>query len=531
MEGAADQGSGVQGESRRTPAEAAPTEVKATLPAAAAPQAAYPEQEAAPRATPSPGVPPKPSAAGLSSQRRRKLLLPTGVVIGLTIGGYLLVPWLVTALNTVSTDDAYVNGHVTFVAARVPGQVASVLVDDNYRVRNGDLLVELDKEPYRVELEIKKAAVATGKAALAVVRAQVRGIEAQARSRRFKLQHTIEAVDNQIALLRAKVADLQSKKATLARAQSDFHRAEELLPAKAISRSDYDQLQEALLVAAAQVKESQQEVYEVRAALGLTPIPAPGEDLAQVPADLDQTFSAVRQAQADLINSTAQFGYRGSSFNLTPTKMIAEFMKQSPEGNIDPILARWANEAPAVKQAEAKLLQAQRDLDQAELNLRYCDVVAEIDGVITRRDVNPGNNVQAGQSLMAVRSLTEVWIDANFKETQLADLRIGQRVRCEVDMYGSRREFEGRITGFTMGTGQTLALLPPQNATGNFVKIVQRLPVRIELTNYNPDKVPLFLGLSVTPYVYYKEPPAGPHAGDVLQPLAMLPHAPTESKP
>ena len=98
---------------------------------------------------------------------------------------------------------------------------------------------------------------------------------------------------------------------------------------------------------------------------------------------------------------------------------------------------------------------------------------------------------------MAVRSLTEIWIDANFKETQLADLRIGQRVRCEVDMYGGRQEFEGRITGFTMGTGQTLALLPPQNATGNFVKIVQRLPVRIELTDYDPDKAPLFVGLSV----------------------------------
>ena len=140
--------------------------------------------------------------------------------------------------------------------------------------------------------------------------------------------------------------------------------------------------------------------------------------------------------------------------------------------------------------------------------------------MVTRRNVNPGNNVQAGQSLMAIRSLTEIWIDANFKETQLADLRIGQRVRCEVDMYGSRKEYEGRITGFTMGTGQTLALLPPQNATGNFVKIVQRLPVRIELTDYDPDKHPLFVGLSVTPYVYYKEPPAGPHAGEVLQPLA-----------
>src|SRR5204862_5010476 len=131
------------------------------------------------------------------------------------------------------------------------------------------------------------------------------------------------------------------------------------------------------------------------------------------------------------------------------------------------------------------------DVDQAELNLRYTDVVSDIDGVVTRRNVNPGNYVQVGQVLMAVRSLTEIWIDANFKETQLANLRIGQRVRCEVDMYGGRREFEGRITGFTMGTGQTLALLPPQNATGNFVKIVQRLPVKIKLTDYDPDKIPL----------------------------------------
>jgi membrane fusion protein (multidrug efflux system) len=132
---------------------------------------------------------------------------------------------------------------------------------------------------------------------------------------------------------------------------------------------------------------------------------------------------------------------------------------------------------------------------------------------------------------MAVRSLTEIWIDCNFKETQLAYLRIGQRVRCEVDMYGTQREYEGRITGFTMGTGESLALLPPQNATGNFVKIVQRLPVRVELTDYDPEKQPLFVGLSVEPYVYYKEPPAGPHAGDVLQPLAPLPTGPTNPKP
>ena len=131
--------------------------------------------------------------------------------------------------------------------------------------------------------------------------------------------------------------------------------------------------------------------------------------------------------------------------------------------------------------------------------MRYCDVVAEIDGVVTRRNVNPGNNVVVGQSLMAIRSLTEIWVDANFKETQLADLRIGQPVDLDVDMYGSRQMFKGRISGFTMGTGSTLALLPPENATGNFVKVVQRLPVRIELLDYDPDKMPLFIGLSVTP--------------------------------
>jgi membrane fusion protein (multidrug efflux system) len=116
-----------------------------------------------------------------------------------------------------------------------------------------------------------------------------------------------------------------------------------------------------------------------------------------------------------------------------------------------------------------------------------------------------------------VRSLTEIWIDANFKETQLGELRIGQRVEVFADTYGSRRAFHGRITGFTYGTGSTLALLPPQNATGNFVKVVQRLPVRIELEDYDPNDDTLFAGLSVTPYVYVKEPPTGPNAGRRLQ--------------
>jgi membrane fusion protein (multidrug efflux system) len=160
---------------------------------------------------------------------------------------------------------------------------------------------------------------------------------------------------------------------------------------------------------------------------------------------------------------------------------------------------------------------ANRDLIQAELDLRYCDIVAEIDGVVTRRNVNPGNNVQVGQNLMALRSLSEIWIDANFKETQLRDLRIGQPVDLYVDMYGGRQVFKGRVSGFTMGTGSTLALLPPENATGNFVKVVQRLPVRIELVGYDPDKDILFNGSSVIPYVYVNEPATGPDAGKFLQ--------------
>ena len=194
--------------------------------------------------------------------------------------------------------------------------------------------------------------------------------------------------------------------------------------------------------------------------------------------------------------------------------MVEAFEK---EGDVNTTFDRLAADAPDIKQAEARLEVARRDLDQAELDLRYCDVLAEIDGVITRRNVNPGDNVQVGQALMAIRSLDEIWVDANFKETQLGDLRIGQPVDLYVDMYGGRQAFKGRVSGFTMGTGSTLALLPPENATGNFVKVVQRLPVRIDLENYDPDKNPLFVGELVVPYVRFKEPPTGPDAGKFLQ--------------
>jgi membrane fusion protein (multidrug efflux system) len=476
---------------------------------------------------PHPVTPPTPEIK--RPVRKRWVWLLVGLLVLIALG-YYFIPSVVLAFTTVSTDDAYVNGHVTFVAPRVAGQVARVLVDDNYRVKKGDLLVQLDKEPFQVQLNIAQAAVGAAEADLLAAQADARAIEGQMRSLRFTLDHAIEDVNNQIALLRAKVAALNSQKAVQVRAQADFDRVAKLVPSGSATKEELDLRRQLLDVAKAQVEEALQGVYQQRVFLGLPLKPPTVDDLGQVPPDLDQTFSSVREAQAKLIQAVARIGL-SVSFDKSPRQMIDDFYKRDPQGNIDRILAELLKDAPTIKQAETKLAQARRNLDQAALNLRYCDIVSEIDGVVTRRNVNPGNNVTVGQSLMAVRSLTEIWIDANFKETQLADLRIGQRVKVEVDTYGSRKEFEGRITGFTMGTGQTLALLPPQNATGNFVKIVQRLPVRIELTNYDPDKAPLFVGLSVTPYVHVKEPPTGPNAGQVLQPFAPLPQGPTEPEP
>ena len=269
-----------------------------------------------------------------------------------------------------------------------------------------------------------------------------------------------------------------------------------------------------LTTAGAELAQTLAEVYQIRASLGLPAPSGGGGDLDQVPPDLDETFSSVLQAQAELIQSAAQLGVV-HSFDQGPKAMLDQFYKL---GDVNTTFARYAANAPAVKQAEAKLEAARRDLAQADLDLALHAISsADIDGVVTRRNVNPGNFVQVGQNLMAVRSLNEIWVDANFKETQLRDLRIGQPVDLYVDMYGGKHVFKGRISGFTEGTGSTLALLPPENATGNFIKVVQRLPVRIDLVDYNADQTPLFIGTSVVPYVYINKPPTGPDAGKFLQ--------------
>jgi membrane fusion protein (multidrug efflux system) len=427
---------------------------------------------------------------------------PALIIIGALLLVFVIIPRAFHAWHTVSTDDAYVNSYVTFVAPRVPGQVLRVLVDDNNRVKKGDALVELDPEPFRVQVAIKQAAVDSAQAELVVAQATVRSQIGQTRGLRFKLQHAIEDVDNQVALIRARVATWEQAKAAQVLAQAEFERAKKLLQTKVSSVEEFDTRRKELDVANAQVKQALENVYQARAALGLPAESAESASLTDVPADLDQTFSSVQEALAELRQGAAQLGVTASSWNMTPKQLVEEFYRRDPGGDINKIYAEIIKTAPGLKQAEAKLMQAQRDLDDAKLNLRYCTIVAEIDGVVTRRNVNPGNNVQVGQSLMAIRSLRDTW-----------------SVAIDADMYGGKQRFEGRISGFTFGTGSTLALLPPQNATGNFVKVVQRLPVRIDLVNYDPDKLPLFVGLSVTPSVDLWSKPTGTNAGKFLQGL------------
>jgi len=179
-----------------------------------------------------------------------------------------------------------VNGHVTFVAPRVAGQISRVFVEDNNRVHKGDLVAEIDKEPFEIAVAQKKAAVDTANADLQAAIASTRGIEAEARSRRWKLQSAVEDLENEVALLRDRVAALDKSKATLALAQADFNRAKQLLGTPAESRQEYDQYQEKFSTANAQVTQALAAVRQVRASLGLPPEPAQGEDLGQVPPNL-----------------------------------------------------------------------------------------------------------------------------------------------------------------------------------------------------------------------------------------------------
>ena len=282
-------------------------------------------------------------------------------------------PRVITAFKTVSTDDAYVNGHVTFVAPRVPGHVMRVFVDDNNRVHKGDILVQLDKEPYQVKVDIAQAEVGVAQSDLLAARAKDESLAGLAHSQRFDLAHAIEDLKDQVAELHASVAALQAANATVIKTQADFERARALFETQVISRNEFDAFQESYSVAEAQQAKAQQDVYRIRAELGLPP-PTKGEDLAKVPPNLDQTFSEVKAAQARLQQTAAQIGI-APTFTQSPDQMLADFYKRDPTGNIDTIIAQVLKAAPDVVQAGAKLTAARANFESgpAEPQLLRCN--------------------------------------------------------------------------------------------------------------------------------------------------------------
>src|SRR5262245_35233808 len=203
------------------------------------------------------------SPKGDGATPKRKLLMGVLGILVLAAALWFGIPWIRLTLSTVSTDDAFVNGHVTFVAARVHGQVSRVLVDDNNRVRKGDLLVQLDKEPFQDAVAVKKAAVDTAQADLRAARATARGIEAQAWSRRWNLQHAMEDVENQISLLRARIAGLEKSRASLKLAELDFERAKQLIGSTTISQQEYDRREATLKISQANVTQARADAYHI----------------------------------------------------------------------------------------------------------------------------------------------------------------------------------------------------------------------------------------------------------------------------
>ncbi len=428
-------------------------------------------------------------AAGAGKRTGRLLVYGVIGAAGVALAVYFGVPWARHYFSHEATDDAYVNSYVTYPSPRVAGYVVKVFVEDNDYVEAGQLLVQLDREPYEIVCQEKKAAYERAKMKIDQEIAALDAAEAEVEQARNQVRSGIAGV--QVAL-----ANVNLQKANLELAKKEHNRYAELAPGGAASKETLDQKKAKYDVVKEQLAASVETVKQAYALLGLPPDPSDlvastsvEAMMARVPVILKDVESlvervpSVRMAQAGARQMRAALG--GAAFD------------------------------PREPYRHPDVLKAKRELDQAELNLRYTEIRSAITGYVSNRAVNEGNQVQVGQMLMAIRPLQDVWIDANFKETQLERLRIGQPVDIYVDAYPSR-VFKGRIAGFNAGTGAAMSLLPPQNATGNFVKVVQRLPVRIELTEPPPREAPLYVGLSVYPEVDFNATPTGPHAGERL---------------
>lgn len=381
------------------------------------------------------------------------------IVFLVAIVALLLVGWFWwESRHWENTDDAQIDGHIYPISARVGGHVTKVNFDDGQFVHQGDVLVTLDATDYQVALERAQADYADSQASAQAAQLGVPissvGSFSQIRSAGADMENAtagLSAAQKQAEAAQAQVLEAQANAQKL---NADVERYRQLLGKKEISQQQFDQAIAAATGANATVTARQAAVLAAQA-------------------QVQQAQSRISQANAELHNA-----------QVTP-KQVA------------------ATEAKA-KSADAQVLRYKSSLDQAQLNLQYTTIKSPVDGIVGRRSVQVGQNVQPGQDLMSVVPLHEIWVTANFKETQLENMRPGQPVKVKVDTYGGRK-WDGHVTSIAGATGAKYSLLPPENATGNYVKVVQRIPVRIDFDNvnnadFNKDGL-LRPGMSVTPEV------------------------------
>ena len=391
----------------------------------------------------------------------------------LVVGGLVVVAIAVAAWIHLSgretTDDAQIDGHIAPIAAKVGGTVQQVMVRDNQEVKQGDVLVAIDPRDLQVALAKAEADLAEARAAAQAARSgvtinstmattQLTGAKAEQQNAQAGVDlaaHDIEAAQASLASAQARQREAE---ANLTRASKDKARLEALVAKDEVSHQQYD-----LVVASEQ----------------------------QARAALDSTQAAVVQAQknVDIMQSRkaqAEGKLTQASSSLTAASTVP--------AQVTAIEARASS-------ADAKVAQQEATVSQAKLNLEYATVRAPVGGLVSRKSVEVGQIVQPGQPLMALIPLEEIWVVANFKETQLQNMRPGQRATVKVDAIGGR-EFKGTVDSIAGATGARFSLLPPENATGNYVKIVQRVPVKILLDPGQDPEHLLRPGLSATPTVY-----------------------------
>jgi len=391
-----------------------------------------------------------------------------GVVVLTAIG---LGMWYWLTAGSESTDDAQIDAHVTQISARIGGTITKVAIEDNQRVEAGAVLVELDPRDYQVAVDKARAELADAEASavaaqntVPITSTTMASNVTTARGGVTQAQGGIAGAERELDAARARLATAQARAreadVNAGKAARDVERLRGLLAKDEVSQQQFDSMNGAAEAQKAAADSARSQVTEAEAGISVAE------------SKLVQARAGAEQAHAEL--QTAQTGPQ----QVTATK------------------ARAAA-------AEARVQQARANLAQAELNLQYATVKAPARGIVSRKGINPGQVVQAGQPLLALVQIDDSWVTANFKETQLKDLRAGQRATITVDALGGR-EFKGKVDSISGATGARFSLLPPENATGNFVKIVQRVPVKIVLDpGQDPDHL-LRPGMSVVPKVYTK---------------------------